>query len=273
MAATQKPSFDSWLEKWLDSREKIRFTDFFGSTAVTMEWTTGDRTLSEHLVYLVTRESLSGLVAGKSVAAGPGTFLWVPAGVRHHLRVGGTRPFSVKFFRFGFSDPGKYLCPKWPPLLVPGAWHLLPIVDEVIRLHARKNEADKMELRCLVALLLIRARTAATGKKIKGASLGADSIDKLERLVEKNISGRLVPAELARHLGLTPDYFSRIFQKTMGRSPKRWLMEKRIQKANLLLSESPLKVSEVSELLGYDDVRLFTKQFKSVFRTTPGRIR
>ncbi|MBL8992921.1 MAG: helix-turn-helix domain-containing protein [Spirochaetia bacterium] len=266
---SQNLTFESWLEKWLSLRETIHFTDFFGNTTVWPDWTTGDRILPEHLIYLVTRETMSGKVAGKSLRIGPGSFLWVPAGVRHHLRVEGKSPFSVKFFRFGFSDPQKHLCPKWPALILPEAWGLLPIVEEIIRLHAKQTPFREIELRSLVALLLSRAKNPGRRENVGRDGLDSKSLEKLEALVEKNISGRLSPAELARHLRLTPDYFSRIFHRSMGRSPKRWLVEKRIHRAHLLLDESELKVAEVSERLGYSDLRLFTKQYKSVFGQSP----
>ena len=55
-----------------------------------------------------------------------------------------------------------------------------------------------------------------------------------------------------------------------GTSPIRYLMGTRIKTACELLKTTDLPVWEVGEAVGYRDVSLFARQFKSLLGMTPG---
>jgi AraC-like DNA-binding protein len=51
--------------------------------------------------------------------------------------------------------------------------------------------------------------------------------------VHSHIDTRINPASLARSLGLSPDYFSRLFRNAFGLPPRSWLMRERIRLASM----------------------------------------
>jgi len=72
---------------------------------------------------------------------------------------------------------------------------------------------------------------------------------------------------------VTPNYFSRVFKKEMGRSYTEWLNTVRLDKAKVLLKDLKLKVYEVAEEVGYNDYKIFTHNFKKYVGCTPKEYR
>jgi len=77
------------------------------------------------------------------------------------------------------------------------------------------------------------------------------------------------PAELAKRLQLSPDYFARLFRQATGLSPRAWMTRERIRLAALQLVESNRNISEVAEAFGYNNVFFFSQQFKDVMKMSP----
>lgn len=86
-------------------------------------------------------------------------------------------------------------------------------------------------------------------------------------------SARPTPADLAHHLSLSPDYFSRLFRATYGCPPRAFLKTERIRTAAHLLLESSRSVKEVASDLGYRDSNLFCRQFRAIMGCSPGQYR
>lgn len=71
-------------------------------------------------------------------------------------------------------------------------------------------------------------------------------------------------AEASRYVGRNPSYISRLIREHTGVSFTQLLTDKRMQEAKHLLKETNLKVSEISDRIGYANVRYFTRVFKTV---------
>jgi AraC-like DNA-binding protein len=84
---------------------------------------------------------------------------------------------------------------------------------------------------------------------------------------------RLSLADAAAIAGLTPDYFSRLFAREMQMPYRDYIMLLRLERSRYLLHETDLTVSEIARQLGYSDIYLFSRQFKSHFGHPPSRTR
>lgn len=70
--------------------------------------------------------------------------------------------------------------------------------------------------------------------------------------------------EVADHFGYNYAYLSRIFKKKAGVSMSRYITEKKIELAREMLETKPeMKLSEVSDMCGYNDSRYFSRVFKA----------
>ncbi len=75
--------------------------------------------------------------------------------------------------------------------------------------------------------------------------------------------------EIANRLNLDRSYFSTLFKKTVGVSPKQYLLDYRMNMAITLLAESKKSVSVTATSVGYSDIFTFSKMFKRHFGISP----
>jgi len=75
--------------------------------------------------------------------------------------------------------------------------------------------------------------------------------------------------ELARMAGYSKEHFGVQFRKHYGVSPIAYLLEIRLRNAARLLMDPRQRVSEVSELAGFDDPFYFSRMFRKRFGASP----
>jgi AraC-like DNA-binding protein len=84
-----------------------------------------------------------------------------------------------------------------------------------------------------------------------------------------HMNGPVAIADLAGLVNLSPSHFARMFQRTLGMTPHRWLLTRRIERAKTLLKGS-LPLAEVASTCGFVDQSHFTKIFRGLEGVTPG---
>jgi AraC family transcriptional regulator, arabinose operon regulatory protein len=80
-------------------------------------------------------------------------------------------------------------------------------------------------------------------------------------------------ADLAAEAGLSLSQYSRRFYHLFNATPHDFQILQRIEKARNLLAESQMRVSEISEALGYRDLGFFSRQFKQKTGFSPLALR
>ncbi len=75
--------------------------------------------------------------------------------------------------------------------------------------------------------------------------------------------------QVADHVHVSKNYFSILFKKIMGQNFIDYLIDLRIQKAQEMLAQSELRVYEVAEQAGFNDVKYFSKLFKKMTGLSP----
>ncbi len=74
---------------------------------------------------------------------------------------------------------------------------------------------------------------------------------------------------LSEMVYMSPAYVSRYFKQETGQNFQEYLIERRMEKAAMLLADIRYRVGEVSELVGYKNPFNFTRTFKRYFGETP----
>ena len=90
--------------------------------------------------------------------------------------------------------------------------------------------------------------------------------------IRSNILNNLQLSDVANHVHLSENYFSYFFKHKMGKTFRSYVLRLKMEKARSLLAEQKMNISEVAELLGYEDYRAFTRAFKNLFGTTPSEL-
>ncbi|MUH00985.1 helix-turn-helix domain-containing protein [Scytonema sp. UIC 10036] len=85
----------------------------------------------------------------------------------------------------------------------------------------------------------------------------------------KNIS----IADMAKIVGYSPVHFSRMFKKTTGQTPLKYLIHHRISQAKQLLEKTELPIIEIAYQVGFNSHAYFSTQFRLVTGTTPQNYR
>ncbi len=91
--------------------------------------------------------------------------------------------------------------------------------------------------------------------------------------MEKNIEEPISPAILAKNVGMSTRQLERLFRRYLNRSPKRYYMELRLQKARNLLMQTDMSVINVALACGFASPSHFSKCYRSHYQTTPYRER
>ncbi len=91
--------------------------------------------------------------------------------------------------------------------------------------------------------------------------------------MEANIEDPISPATLAKDVGLSTRQLERLFRRYLGRSPKRYYMELRLQKARNLLMQTDMSVINVALACGFASPSHFSKCYRAQYDTTPYRER
>jgi two-component system response regulator YesN len=79
--------------------------------------------------------------------------------------------------------------------------------------------------------------------------------------------------EVSNQIGFNATYFSSLFKKETGQNFLEYLTDTRIQAAKQLLADTNRSVIQVSEEVGYIDIKHFTKLFKKATGLTPSEYR
>lgn len=78
---------------------------------------------------------------------------------------------------------------------------------------------------------------------------------------------------LSRVSGYTPNYLAARFKEETGQSVKDYITEQKIEAARLLLRNSTLDISEISERLNFTNPSYFSAIFKKRMGHTPTEYR
>ncbi|MTH64228.1 helix-turn-helix domain-containing protein [Paracoccus sp. DK608] len=89
--------------------------------------------------------------------------------------------------------------------------------------------------------------------------------------MEANIEDPISPARLALDADMSPRQLERLFARYLGRSPKRYYMELRLERARNLLLQTEMNVMEVALACGFASAAHFSKCYRATYGRTPYR--
>ena len=100
-----------------------------------------------------------------------------------------------------------------------------------------------------------------------------ETIQKVMEYVNNNYMNRITLNDVSEHVSFSVSYLSRMFKEEKGISLTSYINEVRIRAAKMLIKQSDISLSQAAYLCGFDDQSYFSKVFKKMTGTTPGKYR
>lgn len=106
-----------------------------------------------------------------------------------------------------------------------------------------------------------------------GYDKGNPYIRKALRYMSDNYSQRIDIKKVASHVGLSPSYFSSLFNETLGCSFTDRLNTIRVEESKRLLLNTKYELADIAMAMGFPDQSYYCKVFKRITGVSPGKFR
>lgn len=102
---------------------------------------------------------------------------------------------------------------------------------------------------------------------------GSGPLAKAVALIEVRFADPLTVAEIARDVGVSESRLYALFEDGFQTSPQRFVVQRRMERAALYLTDSSLSLAEIAHRVGYGDQSAFSRAFRRVWGETPAAYR
>jgi AraC-like DNA-binding protein len=237
-------------------------------------WTCGHRVISDHILWFLDRGEVQGKIREKAFRIKPRTFHWISSSVPHDLESVGPHRFSLFTLRFQLKQNGALLRLKNDRVAIESLPKFRRTMDLIYLTLKFKPRFWFLKFRSLLMVLvmdMLEELEDPDAHFSHGFSMNQLKI--MTQYLQQNPGRKITSLDLAGLFHLSLDYFSRKFRCQFGLSPRSWLRNEQARNACALLSDTSMSIKEISHLLGYEDQRFFSRQFKKVVEMTPSEYR
>lgn len=96
-----------------------------------------------------------------------------------------------------------------------------------------------------------------------------DPITSTKNYIEQHLAEPLEMQYIADNVHFNQDYLTRIFKRETGMSIKSYIVNRRMEKAKILLENSRLPIADIAYQVGYYNYTSFNRIFKKFYGTSP----
>ncbi|WP_165447025.1 helix-turn-helix transcriptional regulator [Olivibacter jilunii] len=143
-----------------------------------------------------------------------------------------------------------------------------PMLIKNISQQTHTPPALEMETEGILKQILSRFLTGAADR-----NLDLDErILKAIHYIHSNMDKPIKIEELAQASCLTTDHFIRLFRKQMHCTPRKYINQKKIEQAQLMLLVKHISIKELAYQLGFENISYFNRLFKKIAGENPGKM-
>jgi AraC-like DNA-binding protein len=173
---------------------------------------------------------------------------------------------DADLFRFFVEPQTNKLSDEYIHLPTQKGSPIRTILEMMVMEYADPKEDTQILLKSMLQTLLLAISRRYRLEKMEG---GGKSISaKIMEYMDSH-SNVVTLQKIAEHFSYHPNYISSLLHKETGRKFTEILLEKRMERAALLLRNTTLSIEEISSLLGYSNHSNFFKAFKEYYKKTP----
>ena len=101
------------------------------------------------------------------------------------------------------------------------------------------------------------------------SELPACRLRRVSQYIQENLRRELRLVELSALVHMSPYHFARLFKRSAGLPPHRFVVRRRIDEACALLAARTVPITEIARLVGFRTSSHFTTTFRRVTGMTP----
>lgn len=106
-------------------------------------------------------------------------------------------------------------------------------------------------------------------QEIVKTKIYSKSIEKALKYIDINYKNHISLIDVAKHVYLSHEYFSRLFKEEVGENFSTYLTIYRIKKASKLIKSTDMKISQIASEVGYSNAGYFSKNYKKYTGVSP----
>ena len=94
-----------------------------------------------------------------------------------------------------------------------------------------------------------------------------------KQYIQQNYGKAITLSEIAEKLNFSSVYFGNMFKKHTGKTFNAYLTDVRMDQAKQLLKKQEYSISQIAGMVGYQDIKYFSRTFKNVYGVKPSEYR
>ncbi len=147
----------------------------------------------------------------------------------------------------------------------PKTYDNAPTLLQNIAEESHQPKYTVLETKGILLQLLSRFLKYATPK----SEVSDERIIKVLNYIQKNICKQIKISQLSNTCNLTEDHFIRLFKKEMKCTPIKYINQKKIEKAQLMLVIENKSIKDIAYSLSFENISYFNRLFKQITQYTP----
>ena len=198
---------------------------------------------------------------GKKIIAGSGSLLHIPEGTSFSRKSTSEELIIIHIKCFENEDKDIEVL-KQVNFSVTLSWF-----EDIYKEWEEKKAGYEHRCTAMLHMLLAKIKndyiSLLTPSKYRLIQPGVDFIDSNFDNPEISIDA------VSKMCNISAEYFRKLYRDAYGTSPRKAIMEKRIQKACKLLQSGYFTIGEAADLSGFSDRKYFSTLFRSMTNMTP----
>lgn len=124
--------------------------------------------------------------------------------------------------------------------------------------------------RFLISLYRNNTTKALKSTPIMKQNMENDIVAEITEYMQENIKRKITLDEVAVFANMSKTSLKETFRKKMGKGVISYFTDMKIEYAKNLIREDTYNFTQIAEILGYDSIHYFSRQFKKITNMTPG---
>lgn len=131
--------------------------------------------------------------------------------------------------------------------------------------------ADSLKNLLTIHLLRNYCESETPQKKlvVPGRALDAVKLKQIQDYIEEHLAEAIAIEDMAALVPMSQFHFARAFKAATGETPHKYLIQRRMERAKVLLTVTPLAIAEVAYRVGFSNQSHFTTHFRKATGVTP----